>query len=52
VIEVINKCKLVPGTIVVDTTSGDPIQTKILTDKLFKEKGIIFIDCPVSGLIE
>lgn len=43
--EVLTSCKLTPGMIIVDTTSGVPADTKALAEDL-AARDIIFIDCP------
>lgn len=40
--------ELVPGSVIVDTTSGEPGRTKELADNL-EERGVYYMDCPVSG---
>jgi 3-hydroxyisobutyrate dehydrogenase len=37
-----------PGTIVIDMSSSEPTGTQVLA-KIFAQKGIVFIDAPVSG---
>ena len=37
-----------PGTIIVDTTSADPVSTKKLA-AILEEQGMDILDCPVSG---
>jgi len=38
-----------PGTIVVDCTSGNPKQSRLICDRLMQDHGVHFMDCAVSG---
>jgi len=37
------------GSIIVDTTSGVPSETRSIAQEWLDEQGIFFVDCPVSG---
>ena len=47
--QVLNDVPLQPGSLVIDCTSGDPVQTQALAARLLSERGIRFTDAPVSG---
>ena len=46
--DILDKCPLQKGTIVVDTTSGVPSITKMISESC-RSEGVTYIDCPVSG---
>ena len=46
--DILDRCPLQKGTIVIDTTSGVPSATKVIADSC-RANGVTYIDCPVSG---
>ena len=47
--QVLKEVPLQPNSLVIDCTSGDPEQTRELAAHLLSERGIRFVDAPVSG---
>lgn len=47
--QVLADVPLSPGTLVIDCTSGDPEQTRELAARLLRDRGVRFVDAPVSG---
>lgn len=50
VVEVVQQLtELEPGSVIVDTTSGEPLSTRELARTCMEERGAYYVDCPVSG---
>jgi 3-hydroxyisobutyrate dehydrogenase len=47
--KVLASIPLKPGSLIIDCTSGDPEHTRSLAATLLAEKGVHFVDAPVSG---
>ena len=47
--QVLSEVPLAPGSLVIDCTSGDPEQTREMAARLLGDRGIRFVDAPVSG---